>query len=392
MELTEILKKSELPNIIFGAGIVGEVIDKACETEGIKIDSFCDNNKNKTMNPLNKKRIYHVPELKKFFQDANFLVSSADINDVVNQLKDLGYNIIYPGSRLIKNFDISKEKFRLPEEFVRYALDTAILCQENFMNPEKLFMRSLDIIVTEKCSLKCRDCSNLMIYYKSPKDEDTKTLINEIDRFCEVIDEINEFRVLGGEPFMNREANRIIKRLIKEEKSKKVIVYTNGTIVPKNLDEINDPKLLFIITDYGNLSRNLNNLVEVLKNEGIQYYVQKVGGWTDCSKIIPHNRNQEEQKEIFRKCCAKNTITLSKGKIYRCPFSANAHRLSAIPDNKDYVDIFDGNIEEVKQRIKSYLLERKYLESCDFCNGRSFGDPEIIPAIQIKKPIEYKSY
>ncbi len=33
---------------------------------------------------------------------------------------------------------------------------------------EELVVNSLDVVVTEKCSLKCKDCSNLMQYYQSP--------------------------------------------------------------------------------------------------------------------------------------------------------------------------------------------------------------------------------
>ena len=95
-----------------------------------------------------------------------------------------------------------------------------------------------------------------------------------IDKFCGIIDEINEFRVLGGEPFMNKEAHSVIKRLIEEPKAKKVVIYTNGTIVPKEnqMEEMKSEKTLFLITNYGLISRNLGGLVESLEKNGIKYY------------------------------------------------------------------------------------------------------------------------
>jgi len=397
MSLVEKIKSEKIPTIIFGAGIVGQALHQACTNAGINIECFCDNNLNKTKKNLWNTPVIHVPKLKNQYPDANFLISAADIKDVKNQLAEMGYHNLYAGSLLLRDFDTYRHNFSAPADFVRYTVDTAILCQDNYLNPDKLFLRSLDIIVTERCSLKCQDCSNLMRYYPNPKDCNMQELMRYIDKFCGIIDEINEFRVLGGEPFMNKEAHSVIKRLIEEPKAKKVVIYTNGTIVPKEnqMEEMKSEKTLFLITNYGLISRNLGGLVESLEKNGIKYYIQNVGGWTDCSKIEKHNRSQEQQQKIFGKCCAKNTVTLSKGSLYRCPFSANAARLGAVPDlTGDYVNLFDEKIiaNEMKSRIRSFLLDKKFLETCDFCNGRSFGDPEIQPAIQADKPLAYQKY
>ena len=393
----EKLKKEKKPIIIVGAGTVGEVLFQACVSAGIKVECFCDNNINKTKDLLNNLPVVHTPGLRDKYQEAVFLISTADIRDVVDQLKKMGYSDWYAGGLLLKDFDIYQYQFSRPMDFVAYAVATVILCHDSFMTLDKLFLRSVDIIVTEKCSLRCRDCSNLMRYYKNPKDTDLNELMDDIDRLGVVVDEINEIRVLGGEPFMYKEVHLVIKRLIDEPKVKKIVVYTNGTIVPRQeqWEYLKSDKVLLIVTNYGELSRNLDKLTEELLKNKVVFYVQKVGGWTDCSKITKHNRNIVGQKEIFGMCCAKNTITLSKGKIFRCPFAANADRLMAVPNFiNDRVDIFENGVtvEEVKQKIRKYLLEKEFLETCDYCNGRSFGDPEISPAIQQMSPIDYKEY
>tara|TARA_Y100000034_G_scaffold135774_2_gene209066 strand:- start:2882 stop:4069 length:1188 start_codon:yes stop_codon:yes gene_type:complete len=395
MEFIKNIKNKGLPVIIFGAGIVGEVLYRACHSAGIEIEGFCDNNLNKKS--LCNLEVIHTSNLKIKYGDAIFLISTADMKDVVDQLKELGYSEWYAASLLLRDFDIYQYQFSASIDFVEYAVGTALLCQDSYITPDKLFLRSLDIITTERCSLKCRDCSNLTQYYEAPKDCDVKELIKMIDRFCDIVDEFNEFRVLGGEPFMNKEAHLVIKRLIDEPKAKKVVIYTNGTMIPREdqIEYLKDDKILFIITDYGDLSRRLDDLVKILKQHKITYYVQKVGGWTDCSKIKKRDRDVEQQKEIFRNCCAKNTITLSKGKLYRCPFSANAAGLQAVPDSKnDYIDIFDKGIDvkKMKEKIKKFLIEKNFLETCDYCNGRTHGDPEIEPAIQASKPLDYQKY
>jgi len=399
-ETIEKIKREAIPIIIFGAGTVGEALFHACCNAGIKVECFTDNNINKTKSPLYNLEITYTPNLKTRYKDANFLISVADIKDVVEQLNSLGYSKWYPSSLLLRDFDIYQYQFSAPMDFCEYTVTTCLLCHDNYLIPDKLFLKSVDIIITECCSLKCRDCSNLMQYYKNPKDCEIKELMKSIDAFCNIVDEVNEFRVLGGEPFMNKDFDLIIKRLVAEPKLRKIVIYTNGTIVPKEgkIDCLKNDKILFIITDYDKLSRNLSTLAQKLSTNNIAFYTQKPPGWTDCAKIGRHYRNIEGQKEIFKKCCAKNTVTISDGKLYRCPFAANAARLKAVPDYEDdYINFLQGSreardVSEMKKKIRAFLLEKDFLEVCDYCNGRSFGDPEIQPAIQIDKPIEYQRY
>lgn len=394
MKIIEKIKNKGLPVIIFGARSVGEALYFACLEAGIKVECFCDNNLHRTKTLVCKTQVIHPSLLKKKYPDAIFLISAADLQDVVEQLKHLGYRKWYPSTILLRNFDVFRYEYSFPKDFVEYAVNTCLLCHDSYLTPQKLFLRSVDLMVTERCSLRCRDCSNLMRYYQNPQNLDLKQLYKNMDRFLEIVDEVNEFRILGGEPFMYKDVHLVIEKLIKEPKVKKIIIYTNGTIAPADhqLKILKNEKVLFLITDYGQLSRNLKNLTKQLAEKKIAFYVQKAVGWTDCAKIKKHNRRPEQQEKLFRNCCAKHTVTLSDNNLFRCPFSANAHRLRAVPDYQgDYINIFDRN-KNIKKIIREYLTDKKFLETCDYCNGRSFGDPLITPAIQIDKPLKYEYY
>lgn len=394
--IMKLLKESDIPVIIFGAGVVGEALYHACVKKGIKVECFCDNNVNKAKSPLCCRPVLPAGDLKSKYKDALFLISAADIQDVLKQLGDLGYSQWHPASLLLKDFDLYQYSLSAPAEFVEYAVSTCILCQDSYLNQDKLFLRSVDLIITERCSLKCRDCSNLMQYYAKPVNCDTDKLMLEIERFCGMVDEINEFRVIGGEPLMNKDFYLIMRRLIEEPKARKIVVYTNGTIAPDQGQArlLKSKKVLFIITDYGKLSRKLGELVNLLKQNKIAYYAQKARGWTDCASLMEHHRSRQEQKEVFRNCCAKNTLTLSDGKLYRCPFSANSSRLKAVLDcESDYINILElAEIKDkasVKNKIKGFLMGKEFLRACDYCNGRPFTAAEITPAIQIARPLDY---
>ena len=134
-----------------------------------------------------------------------------------------------------------------------------------------------------------------------------------------------------------------------------------------------------------------------LRENNIAYHILEVQGWSDCAEIKDHQRNDEQKREIFTACCAKNLITLSDGKLFRCPFVANAFRLRAVPDYKDdYINIIQGfrcdaDIRGMKKSIKSFLLEKEFLETCNYCKGRALEAPaDLMPAIQIKKPLKYE--
>jgi len=369
-----------VPIVIYGAGIVGQALVKA----GVKAVAFIDNNPQKHM--CIGLPVLSPTRFKKMFSEAFIIISVADVRDVVKALDDYEWTTC-------AHYLANQAVYKPASDFERYAINTAVNCQNAFVNDldsKKLFLHSVDLIITERCSLRCKDCSNLMQYYEHPNDVGTDELLNSIDKLFSVVDEVNEVRVIGGEPFMNKDWHIIVKRLIEEPKLHYVVIYTNGTIVPKHLDALVDNskhpmygyddnnKVMVLITDYGYL--NTLTLVDELKARGIPYHVQKVEGWTACSDIKRHNRSTEANKQVFSECCVHNLTTLSNGKLYRCPFAANVARLDAIPIWESEVDAV---LLDKRADIKRFL-DLDILMACDYCNGRPFGAHEITPAIQRK--------
>lgn len=392
----ENLRNEKSPIIVFGAGIAGEALVHACEDAGFSVECVCDNNINKTRGALCGKRIVHVPELPRLYPEAVFLISAADLKDVVEQLTLLGYSRFYSGSELLRNFNIGAHSFGAPFDFVEYAVATCLQCHDAWLQPDKVFLRSVDVIVTERCTQRCRDCSNLMQYYTNPQNCDIKEIFQDLDSLLAAVDGINEFRIIGGEPLVNRNFHLVVQRLSKENKVRRTVIYTNGTLLPEQnqLPILKDPKVLFIITDYGPASKQLEKLKVLLKENEIPFYVTKAGGWSDCSRIGRHNRTAEQMREVFRGCCAKNTLTLTKGRLFRCPFSANVYRLGAAPNYADdYVEVSalkrGRTIPELKKELRELVTAREFLHVCEYCNGRPFGAPEIPPGVQAPRPLPY---
>ena len=59
----------------------------------------------------------------------------------------------------------------------------------------------LDVVITECCTLKCRNCSNLMQYYKTPANLDADEVISSLSRILKAV-RVERLKILGGEPFV----------------------------------------------------------------------------------------------------------------------------------------------------------------------------------------------
>ena len=311
---------------------------------------------------------------------------------MVERLSDQGNSNWYAGGLLLKNIDVSQSDANL--DYAKFAIENCILCHDGYLHPERIFMRSVDIIITERCSLKCKDCSNLMQYYEHPRDCNVDVLLDSIDALCAVIDEVMDFRVIGGEVFISKNWPVIVRRLIDEPKAKRVVLYTNGTILPaqRHLDLLKHEKVLVIASDYGALSKNLSRMKSLFREHGIAHHVLTVTEWLSCSAIARHDRGFDGNRELFKLCCAKNMASLSEGKLFRCPYAANAFRLGAVPDHSDdYVDLLRWPFDEgeLKCTLRDYLLQKPFMNICDYCNGRPLSGVEVEPYVQTDAPLAY---
>jgi organic radical activating enzyme len=404
-ELTKKLSSVKEPIVIYGAGVAGQVLLLACKEAGIQIESFCDNNIKKKGNTLNSLEIIHTDDIKNRHPEAIFLISSADINDIKNHLVDYGYleTNLYPGGTILKGFDFSEFKnYYEPyndedkdKGFVEFAISSTIECHDGYLDPKKVFMRSVDIVVTEKCTMKCVDCSNLMQFFEKPESYELDEMNKAIELLCSFSDQIFEFRIIGGEPFINKKIHNVVEKLILEPKVKRIVIYTNGNIIPREnqIECLRHDKVLMNITDYSRsgekaedeytkklsrFKRTTDKLEQLCIDNKIDYRRHPPENWTDCGRIENFNRTLEENQRVF-------------DELHRCPFSAQITRLGVCDEKEDYIDLTKHSDPIANRKeIKSLLDDKRSLKACDFCPGRALHDPQIVPAIQIKIPLPYK--
>jgi|TARA_Y100000294_G_scaffold177966_1_gene205982 hypothetical protein len=398
------LREVGSPVIIVAAVLEAEAIVNACHNAGIVVSAFCDSEKRKSQDLFCGLEVIHTPTLPERFSKARFIIAAQHIQDTVDQLSGLGYDSFYSALELLENYDVGKHQHLTSSQ---PYMESRILVYKKghsvYFDEEKTYMRSLDVVITTRCSLKCVSCSNLMQYYVDPKNADYENILTAIEIINENVDDIAEFRVIGGEPLMNKGWAHIVNGINKKNAERQIFIYTNGTIEPKDeqLETFRGKNVNFIITDYGKLSRNINKLTEKLTKHGISYVSKPADNWVDCSSIRHHKRTVSELKDVFKQCCVKYIYTILHGRLYRCPFIANAANLNAIPNNlENYVDLF-SKTNNVKQKIRNLVKMTKFFPACDFCDGRPYnpsstkgydGKGMISGGIQTSKPLPYKLY
>ncbi|WP_415289745.1 radical SAM protein [Candidatus Pelagibacter sp. Uisw_136] len=381
---------TEKKNIwIWGVGAAGKW---ATDNITSNIKGFIDSGAAKQNIKYNNLSVYTPEKAQELINpDDLILVTVLDIQDVIpvieNKFKGIKWSAL---GDFMSNEKVNLNLTGESDEFIEYTLKAVELCHKSFLNKDNKFLHSVDIVISEKCTLNCKDCANLMQYYQDAKNINYEMIVRDFENLTSKIDHVFEVRLIGGEPFFNKDIYRIIDYFLETTKITKLVIYTNATIPLKAelMKKYVTPKLVFSITDYGTLSKNTEKVTGLLEEMNIAYRALPPNNWTDSAVIKDQKRSEEGMIDIFERCCGKNLFTVMYGKLYRCPFVSNAERLHAIPfDEKNGV-----SLEASKEDIIKYTSGIKYLPACNFCNGRSHDAPEIIPAIQAKGKIPFKKY
>ena len=147
-EMLREIKEKQLPVIISGAGVVGKVLLSLCRQEGIRVDAFCDSSIKAAQADFCGMEVIYTPDLKKKYRDATILISVAAIRDVVNLLQNSGFRNWYAGGLLFEDFDVTQNGSGAGIDYLKFAIENCILCHRGFMNSDRLFLRSIDLIMS----------------------------------------------------------------------------------------------------------------------------------------------------------------------------------------------------------------------------------------------------
>ncbi len=248
---------------------------------------------------------------------------------------------------------------------------------------EKLVLPRTPLMITTRCTLCCKECSNLMPYYSSPKDYNSDEIIQWIRNICSAVDEWTCCELVGGEPFLYRDLREILSFVLEETKIQQIEFTTNASVIPKPdiLGLMADERVVVNISEYPSII-NSTEFIRVLEEYGIHYQTMENMLWVRTKNIEKRNRSHYELQSQYLNCSsAKMCRTILNGKMYVCSKAASLVELEKT-DVLEYVDLMD--IEHLRNNIREFL-QLTFSEACDYCDIASADEEVIEAAVQMKR-------
>ncbi len=246
--------------------------------------------------------------------------------------------------------------------------------------PEPEYLDYTEMFITSYCNLKCKYCSASIPYYYNKYHIDYEFLLRQLSAYLDLIDGVETFRILGGEPFLHPHLADILQPLVDSEKIHSLHIVTNGTVVPSEprvRELLRSKKVWLDISNYGAVSCNVDELQRLHDAGEMQIIVDHVTTW-----FMPNHRYEDlgmsEQAAATRyHNCPDYCHVLRDGKFFSC---GEAFHIANIPDSPmragvDYVDVLggEGTREQRRREMLDVAFKRKpSMAACNRCGGGSF--------------------
>lgn len=350
---------------IFGAGQIGQYLEAMLNHYNI-FGGYIDNNPDKIEQGFNHQKVYSLKDYMERDERGWIVIAAArrNISIIANQLTDAGYQ---------ENKDFFVFSYFEGKIFPILAL---------FLY-NQIFMTTVQICVTERCTLKCRKCAHAC-YAVSNKAEDMElqNVFYSADCLFSKVDYVKEFVLIGGEPLLYKNLAEAIRYIGGKYRDKIGFfsITTNGTIFPGKevLDACKEYGVRFNISNYSfqipRLEVQYRKLTELLTENKVEYQLSMAEKeWTDYGfEYVNRKECEEDLIRVFDEC-----QTLCKeirgSRLYFCVMARSVSDNLHLGIGKD--DYLDLNLLE-EMRYKNELLEfilgyseKGYLDMCRHCNG-----------------------
>ncbi len=302
--------------------------------------------------------LLEIPDMPKNYQE---LVTKAAAESFCYQRAKMSNALATPGSR---------------ELDILYKL----VAREMAEQYPPLIIPYVEVTVSPQCTLHCVDCANLMPLYEKPKPMDLDAVEAWTTGFLEAVDYVLTFRVMGGEPFMQKKLDAFLEFLLARSKIQNLQVVSNGTLpIPKScIPCLQHPKASLWISNYGDAVPGFRSVVEQALSLNIP--VQSTRGvmaWLDMGDLSCRTHDVEILKTVYRHC-DMNCRHIWNGEFHVCPRSAHGRALGLfeVPE-RDFVRVQGNVISWLRQRTRE-LYDVGSISTWAYCNSK--GDRTPIPS------------
>ncbi len=231
----------------------------------------------------------------------------------------------------------------------------------------KLSTITLQVNVANHCNLSCRSCS-----HAAPTTKKSLLDVEVLDRDLKQLSQYfwcENVRVLGGEPLLNPNLHDLIKVIRESNISNRIVLMTNGILLPKLREEtillLDEIYISFYdCKQTKNVKGYAKNISEKYKH--IKVVINPKLTFRESIALVP-TTDKKLIKTVYNTCKVAHVyrcITVDNGYLYRCP-----QQMVYAKQTGDYKESL--SIENIKnvEEILCFLENNNPLSACSCCLG-----------------------
>lgn len=351
---------------VWGAGTFGYAFYEEFKPI-FQIVAFIDSNKDKQNKTFCNLPVLSPDAFFDEFDDGIVVVSTGQTKSVYDELNK-------------NHFVRHKDYFHIDEWSSIY----------NFYKNEIVFVSDLTLVITQKCTLKCKYCNAFMPQIAHPKDVVLDNIKKDLEYYFSWVDSVNVLGLCGGDAMAHSNFKDVLCYIGEEyypARIKHIEVYSNAVIIPdaEVLDMFKKYNIIYRFTDYGSNSgkQRIKEVIKVLESHHIMYDHAKFKEWYDCGYPQESNGIKEEEKLIkFCTACDRKTChSLHNGRLFTCGMCLSADMIGYCEiKEEDYFDLRHYDKDKRIEFLEYYLgySTRGYYEYCKKCNGGTNINKKVI--------------
>ena len=254
-------------------------------------------------------------------------------------------------------------------------------------------MNYFEVHLVEHCNLKCQSCDNFSSIAQEEFLE-KEIFDKDLKRMSELYgNQIQFFRLLGGEPLLHPELNYFLETSRKYFPNTLILLTTNAILLDKMSGEFwnccHDNKIVIEYTFYPiNIDRQKHlELVKKYDVTLIPFENRSVQEKYSHRNPVNDKKDQDINYNFARCYQVHKCISLKQGNIYPCTCIPNVYHFNKFFNkslevtDKDFINIHTHNKEEIGEFLN------KPVPFCAYCNvkNRTGGKPWAVTQFKLEE-------
>jgi hypothetical protein len=243
------------------------------------------------------------------------------------------------------------------------------------------FIERVHFIVNNLCNLKCTHCC---VYINSiPRERkqniDFQQIQQDISLCMQSVDAFGSAILLGGEPFLHKDIDRIIVKILSYDKFGILLINTNGIprMSQKQFDAMKDPRVNLSFSNYLHVLdekksaaylENCKNAADAGVNIG---RLARMPVWNLSPTLENFHYDAEQMIRIKSACNNRDFLYVYDGKIFPCTTSYSIFDLGIADYKTDYILLDPEDSPEENRNKIINLRNRPYYHACSHCSSNS---------------------